>query len=145
MKETLTCNRLQVMRTLIWDVADIEKQSTEIKNQWATLRLLSAFELLMLTMCPILSGSNEWTSYLVGEADVGIVRGKCSLLSDEALLGLLRSRLGHQVLRQLSEKLPATSLLADIIDLESSPLSQQELSIITLKDQTPIVEATQRD
>ncbi|KAG1703583.1 hypothetical protein DVH05_007527 [Phytophthora capsici] len=125
--------------------ANIEQQSPEIKNQWNTLRLLSAFELLMRTICPFLSESNVWTPYLVGESDAGIVRGKCSLLSDETLLGLLRSRLGHQVLAHLSAKLTDSPLIADIISLESSAICQRELPIITLKDLSPIVEAIQRN
>ncbi|KAG1686071.1 hypothetical protein DVH05_007166 [Phytophthora capsici] len=125
--------------------ANIEQQSPEIKNQWNTLRLLSAFELLMRTICPFLSGSNVWTPYLVGESDLGIVRGKYSLLSDETLLGLLRSRLGHQVLAHLSTKPTDSPLIADIISLESSAICQRELPIVKLKDLSPIEEVIQRN
>ncbi|KAL3661665.1 hypothetical protein V7S43_013424 [Phytophthora oleae] len=38
--------------------AEIEKQTPEFKGQWETLRLLSAFKLLVHTMCPFITGSS---------------------------------------------------------------------------------------
>lgn len=123
---------------------EMENQTTGVTNQWEILRLLSAFELMIMATCPFVIGSDEWIAFLVGASDMDILSGKTRLLSNEKLLALLRSRLGTQVLTKLSAKLPTSKLIADIDALRNSGLSPQELPIITPKSFSPNVEAIPR-